>query len=145
MRGFFHFTYGDGSLRCSDVNSYNINTLTVAAAESKPDTLFRGIPLGNGQVLQVGSASAEVWGGQVNDTGYPWNYIATIARGIVGPYAIAGHDDGWGKGIFLVGDDFKVLRLDGYTPTPISTTEIDLLIENEADKTQISVSAYVAQ
>lgn len=144
-RGFFQFTYGDGTLRASDVNSYNINTLTIATAESKPDTLYRGIPLGNGQFLQVGSATMEVWGGQVNDTGYPWNYIATIPRGIVGPYAIAGHDDGWGNGIYFVGDNFRVSRLDGYTPTVVSPTELDLLIEGEPDKTKITVSVYVAQ
>ena len=145
LKGFFVFTYGDGKTRTSGVNSTSINTLDLATAESKPDTLYRGIPLGNGQLLLVGSASSEVWGGQVNDTGYPFSYIATIPRGIVGPYAIAGHDDGWGKGLFAVGDDFKVSRLDGYEFTPISPVELDTLIESESDKTGISVSVYIAQ
>jgi len=69
LKGVFVFTYGDGKTRNSDVNSTSINTLSVATAESKPDTLYRGIPLGNGQLLLVGSSSMEVWGGQ-NDTGY---------------------------------------------------------------------------
>ncbi len=145
MRGFLHFSYGDGTLRCSDVNSLSINTLSQAAAESKPDALYRCYPLGNGQLLAVGSDTMEVWGGQVNDTGYPWNYIATIPRGIVGPYAIAGQEDGWGKGIYFVGDDNRVSRLEGYTPVPVSSTEVELAVEAETDKTQISVSAYVAQ
>lgn len=142
-KGVFNFTYGDGTLRNSDVNSTNINTLSQAAAESKPDTLYCSMPLGNGQILQVGAASMEVWGGE-NDTGYFFSYIATIARGVVGPKAIAGDEDGWGKGIFLVGDDYRVSRMDGYTPTPISTEEIDSLIEAEANKTAITVSVYVA-
>ena len=145
LRGAFHFTYGDGKVRNSDTNSLSINTLSVAAAESKPDALYRPIPLGNGQLLLCGTSSIEVWGGQVNDTGYLFNYIATIARGIVGPYAVAGHDDGWGKGIYFVGDDFRVSRLDGYTPVAVSPAELDLRIERETDKAAIQVCVYVAQ
>jgi hypothetical protein len=129
----------------SKVNVADINSQDTASAESKPDTLYRPIPLGNGQLLLCGSNSIEVWGGDVNDTGYPFSYIATIARGIVGPGAIAGHDDGFGKGIFLVGDDFKVSTLQGYLPVPISTPDLDLLIEKEPDKTIITVSVYVSQ
>jgi len=55
-RSFFIFTYGDGTTRSSDPNSTNINTLNYANAESKPDTLYRPIPLGNGQLLLCGSA-----------------------------------------------------------------------------------------
>lgn len=142
-KGVFNFTYGDGTVRNSDVNSTAINALNQATAESKPDTLYCSMPLGNGQLLMVGSTSIEVWGGQ-NDTGYLFSYIATINRGVVGPYAIAGDDDGFGKGIFLVGDDYRVSRLDGYAPVPISTPEIDALIEAETDKTAIVVSVYVA-
>ena len=145
MRGAFFFTYGDGKIRNSGINSTSINTLDVATAESKPDTLYRPIQLGNGQMLMVGSSSSEVWGGQFNDTGFLLSYIATIPRGIVGPYAITGSQDGWGKGLFAVGDDLKVHRLDGYEFTPISPVEVDTLIEAEADRTAISVSAYVAQ
>lgn len=143
LKGVFVFTYGDGKTRNSDVNSTNINTLSVATAESKPDTLYRGIPLGNGQLLLVGASSIEVWGGE-NDTGFFFNYIATINRGIVGPYAIAGHEDGFGKGIFFVGDDFKVYTLNGYTPQAISTTDVDLAIEREPDKTLIRVGCFIA-
>ena len=143
-RSFFIFTYGDGTTRSSDPNSTNINTLNFATAESKPDTLYRPIPLGNGQLLLCGSTSIEVWGGQ-NDTGYPFNYIATIGRGIAGSFAIAGQDDGFGKGIFLVGDDNKVSTLDGYQAVPISVPDLDLRIENEPDKSLITVSVYVSQ
>jgi len=143
-RGFFIFTFGDGHTQASKVNSLDISSLDFATAESKPDTLYRPVPAGNGQLLLCGSTSIEVWGG-LNDTGYPFNYVATIPRGVVGIYAIAGHDDGFGKGIFFVGDDFKVSTLTGYTPTPISVPDLDLLIEKEPDKTLITVSVYVSQ
>ena len=143
LKGAFVFTYGDGKTRTSGINSTSINTLDLATAESKPDKLYRGIPLGNGQLLLVGSSSMEVWGGQ-NDTGYLFNYIATINRGIVGPYAIAGHEDGFGKGIFAVTDDNKVTTLNGYTPTPVSTSDVELAIERETDKSLIQVSVFIA-
>jgi hypothetical protein len=145
-RGFFIFTYGNGKSRASGVNTTTINALDEATAESKPDTLLRAIPLGNGQLLLCGDASLEVWGGDPNVgvAGYPFVYVATIARGIVGANAIAGNEDGWGKGIYLVGDDFKVSYLDGYTPTPVSSPDLDLLIENDPNKALIQLSVYVS-
>jgi hypothetical protein len=143
LQGHFVLTYATAKTVASDVNAVNINGLSNATAESKPDALYRAIPLG-GQLLLCGGNTIEVWGGE-NDTGYPWSYNSTIARGIVGINAIAGHDDGFGKGIFFVGDDFKVSTLSGYTPTPVSVPDLDLLIEAEPDKTKITVSVYVAQ
>lgn len=85
----------------------------------------------------------EIWGGQ-NDTGYLFSYIATINRGIVGPYAIAGFEDGFGKGIFAVTDDYKVSTLNGYTPTAVSSPDVDRAIEGETDKTLIRVGCFIA-
>lgn len=140
-KGFFIFTYGNGLTRSSNVNTTAINTTSFATAESKPDTLYRPVPLGNGQLLLCGSTTLEVWGG-ANETGYPFSYIATIARGIIGPAAIAGAEDGFGKGIFFVGDDFRVSRLDGYTCTPISNSDLDTLIEREPNKAAIRVGVF---
>lgn len=142
-KGFFCFTYGDGKARTSGINSTAINTQDFVTAESKPDGLLRAIPLGNGQILLCGGASLEVWGGQ-NDTGFPWSYVATIPRGIIGPYAIAGHEDGFGKGIFFVGDDFGVHTLNGYQTVKISSPDIDRAIEGETAKASIRVSGFTA-
>ncbi|WP_291869650.1 packaged DNA stabilization protein [Bradyrhizobium sp.] len=143
IRGFFIYTYGDGKMRSSDVNSTNINTLNSATAESKPDTLFRSVPLPNGQMLACGSESLEVWGG-INDTGFVFSYITTIDMGIAGPYCIAGYEDGWGQGLFLVGSDFGVHKLTGYQLSKISTPDLDRLIQAVADKTTILMSVHVA-
>lgn len=145
LDGFFIFTYGDGTTRASDINATNINALNFATAQSKPDTLYRPLPMPSGQLLLCGSNTMEVWGAPINPTGYPFSYISTIYRGIPGPSAIAGAEDGWGKGIFFVGDDHKVSTLTTYTPTPISTPDLDQLIENEPDKTKIIVGVYVSR
>jgi hypothetical protein len=138
MSGFFLFTYGSGTTFASDVNSTNINSINFATAQSKPDALYRPVPLGNGQLLLCGANTMEVWGPPINNLGYPYSYISTIYRGIPGPSAIAGNEDGWGKGIFFVGDDNKVSTLTTYTPTPISVPDLDQLIE--ATKVGVYVS-----
>ncbi|MBO0716572.1 MAG: hypothetical protein J2P55_04450 [Rhizobiales bacterium] len=145
MSGMFIFTYGNGLTQASNVNSTTIGSLSNAAAQSKPDALYRPIPLTNGQLLLAGANTIEVWGAPINSQGYPFSYISTIYRGIAGPQAIAGAEDGWGKGIFLVGDDNKVSTLTTYTPTPISVPDLDQLIEKEPDKTKIIVGVYVAR
>lgn len=142
-KGYFVFTYGDGTSMVSGLNSTSVATTDEATAESKPDPLLRAIPLGNGQILLCGSASIEVWGGQ-NDTAYPWSYIATIPRGIIGAYAIAGHEDGFGKGIFFVGDDFGVHTLNGYATVKISPPDVDRAIAAETDKDEIRVSVFIS-
>ncbi len=144
LKSFFIFTYGDAKVISSDSNSLNINALNNASAESKPDMLYCPVPLGNGQLLLCGSASCEVWGG-VNDAGFIFSYIATINRGIVGPYAIAGAEDGFGKGLFAVTDDFTVSRLDGYQWVTISSPDVDDAIAAETNKSSIVVSVYVSR
>ncbi len=144
LNGHFFFTRGDGTMIASDINSTAINTLNSATAESKPDTLYRGIPLGTGQALFCGSGSMEVWGG-VNDTGFPLSYIQTIPRGILGSYAVTGHEDGFGYGIFIVGDDNAVSRLNGYQLEKVSPPDLDRLIEAVADKSTVHINCYVNQ
>lgn len=143
LKGFFIFTYGDGKMRSSDVDSTNINTLNNATAESKPDTLYRAVPMPNGQLLACGSDSMEVWGG-INTTGFPFSYISTIPLGIAGSYCITGSDDGWGQGLFFTGSDFGVYQLNGYTPSKISPPDLDRLIEAVTDKSTILMSVFVA-
>jgi hypothetical protein len=143
LKGFFIFTSGDGKMIASDVNSTNINALNFANAESKPDTLYRAVPMPNGQLLACGSDSMEVWGG-INTTGFPFSYISTIPLGIAGPYCITGSEDGWGQGLFLTASDFGVYQLSGYQPTKISPPDLDRLIEAVVDKSTILMSVFVA-
>lgn len=145
LKGFFFFSYGDGKMRASGVNSTAINTLDVATAESKPDTLYRVMPLGNGQLLAAGSTSMEVWGGTVNDTGFPLSYIQTIPRGILNANAIAGYEDGFGAGVGIIADNFGVYLLNGYAPEKISPPDLDRLIERDANQANIQLSVYVSQ
>lgn len=143
LGGYFIFTQENGKVIASGINSTSINTLDFANAESKPDVLFRAIPLGNGQLLLCGDKSMEVWGG-LNLTGFPYSYIQTIDRGILGRYCIAGHEDGWGRERFIIGDDGGVYKLVGYQLTPIGTPDLSRMILAVTDTNTLQLSVYVA-
>lgn len=144
LKGYFIFGYGDGKMRASGLNSTAINTLDVATAESRPDTLYRVLARGD-TLVAAGSTSIEFWGVNGEASGFPFSPITTHDRGIIHRYAIGGHEEGFGYGIFFVADDFSVRQLDGYSSTKISTPDLDRLIEDVADKEDIQVSVYVSQ
>jgi hypothetical protein len=143
LKGFFIFGYGNGLMLASNLNSTAIVTTNYASAESKPDTLYRVVATPAGQLLAAGSETLEFWGG-INDTGFPFSYSTTVMLGIAGPYCITGDQDGWGQGLFLIGSDYVVYRLQGYTPQRISSPDLDRLIAAVVDKTTIQMSVFVS-
>ncbi|MDQ8730506.1 hypothetical protein [Bradyrhizobium sp. LHD-71] len=144
LKGYFIFGYGNGAMRASGLNSTAINTLDTATAESRPDTLYRVLARGD-TLIAAGSASIEFWGINGEATGFPFSPITTHDRGIVGPYAIGGHEEGFGYGIFFIADDFTVRQLDGYASTKISPPDLDRLIEAVTNKDTLQISVYVTQ
>ena len=145
IAGMFIFTFLNGKAIASNVNTTAINPLNYAFAQTKADALYRPIPLANSQLLLCGQNTVEVWGSPVNPTGFPFTYQTTIYRGIASVSAICGSEDGWGYGVYFVGDDSKVSTFSGYQPTPISTPDLDQLIEKEPDKSKIIVGCYVSR
>lgn len=143
FKDFFIFTYGDGTTRSSDPGSTNINTQNYATAEYKPDTLLRSIPAG-GVLLLFGSSSIEMWGGTVNDTGYPFSFMQGIDRGLLGPYAIDGYRDGFGGGIVFAGDDNGVYLFSSGSPTKISPPDLDTLI-GKSDKSTLEIMCFASR
>lgn len=144
LKGYFVFGYGTGAMRASALNATAINTLDTATAESRPDTLYRVLARGD-TLIAAGSESIEFWAVNGEATGFPFSPVATLDRGIAGRYAIGGHEEGFGYGVFFVADDFTVRQLDGYASSKISPPDLDRLIEQAADKSRIQVSVYVSQ
>jgi hypothetical protein len=144
LKGYFIFGYGTGAMLASGLNSTSINTLDTATAESKPDTLYRVLARGD-TLIAAGAESIEFWGVNGEATGFPFSPITTHDRGIVGRYAIGGHEEGFGYGIFFVADDCTVRQLEGYASAKISPPDLDRLIEAVADKSRIQLSVYVSQ
>lgn len=143
LDGYFFFPIADGRCFNSGLNDVTVGSNDFITTEAKADTLYRGIPW-NGQLLLCGSGSIEVWSNTANATGFPFSRAAVIQRGIIGQSAIAGYEDGFGKGLLFVGDDNAVHQLNGYTPEKVSSPDLDRLIEAVEDKTTLEASVYIS-
>jgi hypothetical protein len=141
--GYLVFTAGDGKAWATDLNTTAVNALSFGAAEAKPDGLTRGITWG-GRLYLMGSATIEVWTDQ-GLSPFPFARSEVIPRGIAGPYCVTGFEDNFSKGIYLIGDDNGVHRLDGYTVTKVSPPDLDGLIEAVSDKTTLEMCSYTSR
>jgi hypothetical protein len=146
LDGYFFFTYGDGGCIASGLNATTINPLTSIKCEGNPDGLLRAIPFRD--LYLAGTASIEVWRNTAETApAFPFSRVSVIPRGLIGRYAVAGFEDGIGKGLVFVGNDRRVHLLDGYSPTPISTLDVDRAIasfvEAGGDPAAIEMFSYV--
>jgi hypothetical protein len=144
LDGYFFFGIADGRCFASGLNATTVGANDFITAEAKSDTLYRVISW-NGQLFIWSAGSAEVWSGSpVNATGFPFNRSAVIQRGLIAKTAIAGFEDGFGKGLLFVGDDNAVHQLNGYTPEKVSPPDLDRLIEAVSDKTTLEAGVYIS-
>jgi hypothetical protein len=144
MDGFFIFSAGDGTLTASGLNAVTIATTDRTKAQSKPGGITRVVTF-NGQLYALGPAFGEVYTNTANPVGFPFTRSYVLQRGIIGPYAIAGHQDGFGSALIWVADDFSVVQANG-TPNPlkISPPDLDRLIAAVSDKTTLEASVYIS-
>ena len=100
MDGYFIFSAGDGTLTASGLNDVTVSTLDRTKAQSKPGGLSRVVTF-NGQLVAMGPAFGEVYTNTANPTGFPFTRAYVLQRGLLSPYAIAGHEDGFGSSLIL--------------------------------------------
>jgi hypothetical protein len=142
LDGYFLFTYGDGTIVASDLNSLTINSLSNAKAESDPDGLLRGIVSGS-IFYAMGPNSIEAW----QDAGtqpFPLARAHVLNLGLIGPWAVAGGQGGWSEGLFFVASDRTVRSLKGFDQTVISTGPVERSLATVEDATTIRAMVYVA-
>jgi hypothetical protein len=145
MDSYFIFSYGDGTLQASGQNDVTISTLDKTKAQSKPGGLTRCLPF-NGQLVALGPAFGEVYANTANPTGFPFTRSYVLQRGLLSPYAIAGHEDGFGSALAWAADDNSVVQANG-TPNPlkISPPDLDRLIAAVANKSTLEAFVYISQ
>jgi len=145
MDGYFIFTYGDGTLQASGLNDVTIATTDKTKEQAKTGGLTRGIPF-NGQFVALGPNFGAIYSNTAQPTGFPFTRSYVLQRGLLSPYGIAGHEDGFGSALIWVADDYSVVRHNG-TPIPdkISPPDLDRLIAGVADKTTLEASVYISQ
>jgi hypothetical protein len=141
LDGYFFFTYGDGRVIASDLNSTAINPLDVAKAQSSPEGLLRGVAH-RSMLLLCGPATIEVWQDTANPTGFPFSRVTVIPRGLIARNAIAGWEQQFASVIMWVATDNIVYRLDGYAPTRISTHDVEHDIQALADKEDLRAFVF---
>lgn len=145
MDGFFIFSSGDGTLQASGLNDVTIATTDKTKAQSKPGGLTRCLTF-NGQLMAFGPTFGEVYSNTANPSGFPFTRSYVLQRGLASPYAVAGHEDGFGSALIWVADDDSVVMANG-TPNPlkISPPDLDRLIKAVTTKSTLEAFVYIAQ
>lgn len=142
LDGYIVFGIGDGRVFATDLNSTAVNPLSFAKAESKPDGIVRVITHA-GRLLLMGTNSTEIWT-NVGTTPFPFARAVVVPKGLAGPYAIAGHENGFSQAPMWIGDDNAVHQLVGYATQKVSSPDLDRLIARVSDKTTLEASVYMS-
>jgi hypothetical protein len=125
FEGYFIWSFGDGRVFASDLNSTTVNPLSF---NTEQGLFARRVVRYAGRLYVFG----DKWTGVYRNVGtipFPLAREVTIPRGIVSTHAIAGWETGWANQLIWVGDDFIVYRLDGYTPVAVSNDDVSRAIE----------------
>lgn len=139
--GYFFFSFEDGRIFASGLNAVTINALDFTTAQTRPGGVTRLIPY-NGELLAFGPRAIDVYRNTGNATAFPYSYGDTIDKGLLGKFAIAGHDDGWANQLIFVGDDNVVYRLDGYSAVPISTPDVVRSLQSVTNGDDLEAMVY---
>jgi hypothetical protein len=142
--GYFIFTTPEGKVFASDFQDTNIDPLSFATAESRPDGLLRAVPWA-GQLFLFGPFTTEVWQ-NAGTTPFPFARAGVvIPRGLAGPYCVTGFEDNFSRALVWVADDNTVVMAEGYTPAKISPPDLDGLIERVTDKRLLEFSSFISR
>ncbi|KQP64057.1 hypothetical protein ASF41_22120 [Methylobacterium sp. Leaf111] len=142
--GFLFFTAGDGTCFASGLNAVTFNTLDKTTEQARPGGLLRGIAFRD-ELFLFGPSGIGVYGGQAQANGFPLARVTGIPRGLIGPWAVAGHEEGWSNEMLWVGDDSVVYKLSGYAPARVSNHDVerDLAAAAKVDRTAIEASVHL--
>lgn len=145
LDGYFLFTYADGTIRSTGTQATPTNTTDMSdqsytVAESSPDGLLRGTVSG-GQFYAWGQSSLEIYADQ-GLSPFPLSRQQVISIGLLGPSCVAGFETGWNGSQIFVAADGTVRRLDGYTPTRISTRAVERSIASISGPNVLRASVY---
>lgn len=128
LAGNFITDLGDGDQFGISPDGTSWDALDVASAESAPDGLVR-VFSDHGEIVLFGEATTEFWG-VTGDADFPFAPVrgATIEYGLAARWSLTKYDSSI-AGLFKnrMGQ-VQVLRLQGYTPVPLSDPEFDSII-----------------
>jgi hypothetical protein len=139
VKGYFVWTHASGRISASDLNSISVNSLSYTMA---PAGLLRGVSFRD-QLFAFSANFCQVYA-DAGLTPFPFDLQATIPVGIAGTHAVAGWEPGFTGTLCWVAQDDTVRKLDGYTPTVISTEDVSRDIAATPDKTVLECCCYMS-
>jgi len=140
LDGYFIWSIGDGRIFASGLNAVTVST---ASYSTEQGLIGRRVVSYRGEVFYFGDKWCGVYRNAATSP-FPLERRFTIARGIAGTHAIAGWEPGWANELIWVGEDLRVYRLNGYTPEPISTPDVERALNGTATPTLLEASVYMS-
>lgn len=118
------------------------NALDFATAESNPDGLIR-VFSDNGEVILGGESTTEFWG-SVGAADFPFAAIkgATVEYGLAARWSMVKFNSGVAALLKPKAGQVGVWFIQGYTPKPISTQEVDYAINSYSAVSDASAYSY---
>ena len=125
MDGYVVYSYDDGRIAATDLNSLNLNSLSFNTEQGQ--AVMRVLKFA-GRLFAMGNKWTAVYR-NAGTVPFPFLREATIGRGLLGTHAVAGWEPGWSNELIWVGEDFVVYKLNGLNPVPISNDSISRMIQ----------------
>lgn len=138
LDGYLIFTIGDGRIFATGLNAVTVSSLSYTTEQGV--RLLRGKTF-RGEFFAFGDKSIGVYRDAATSP-FPLERRFTIAKGIVGTYALAGAVPGWADEVLWVAPDNRVYQMNGYTPAPVSTAAVERAIARTADRSAIVCHVY---
>lgn len=139
VKGYFFWTHASGRISASDLNAITVNSLSYTTA---PAGLLRGVSFRD-QLFAFGANFCQVYV-DAGATPFPFSLQTTIPVGIAATHAVAGWEPGFTGVLCWVAQDDTVRKLDGYTPTQISTEDVSRDIAATPDKSVLECACYMS-
>lgn len=144
LDGWFVVDDGTSDIFWISANGTAWNPLDFASAESNPDGLMR-VFVDNGEVILAGEQTTEFWG-DIGGQDFPFSSIkgATIEFGLAARWSMVKFNSGV-AGLFKPREagQVQVMFLQGYTPRPLSSPEMNYIINNYATVSDATFYSYV--
>jgi hypothetical protein len=123
-----------------------LNAVTVASdAFTSTQNGLRRVVAFRGELFAMADTTIKVYE-ETGDSPFPLRYKKieiTEGSGICGRHAVAGYEEGWSAGLFWVGEDNGVYRLEGYKGVQIANDDVTRAIATADDRTLIECSVYM--
>lgn len=142
LDGNFIVDQGSGDEFQISPNGTGWDALDFATAESNPDGLVR-VFADNGELILFGAQTTEFWG-TVGSADFPFAPIkgATQEFGLAARWSVCQFNSGVAALMTNSGGEVQVVFIQGYVPKPISSQELDSIINRYATVSDASFFAY---